>query len=185
MKYCRLSLTSAGVQFATLPAAYSAPSASYTNHCNASPKAVDWRCVSANFRTALICSNIAPSPHGSYLMNKRTLYHVSPHFNTQSILSEGVSPAWSRGKLHVSWWITEEQLMWALAHISSRYAISVNVLAIFTASIDEALLLRTRWKGVYQCKAPVSVTQASAARNAVDAHEDALERAQTLTDTLA
>lgn len=117
-------------------------------------------------------------------MPKQTLYHVTPHFNTESILREGVSPAFSRGKLHVSWWVEEQELMWALAHISSRYAMSVNTLAVFTASIDTAILLRTRWKGVYQCKAPVSVALASAARNAVDAHQDALERAQRLTDTL-
>lgn len=115
-------------------------------------------------------------------MAKVNLYHVSPHFNVQSILKQGVSPSFSRGKQRVSWWCTEENLMWALAHISSRYAISTNMLAVFVGSIDEERLVKTRWKGVYQTREAVAVAVASAAKNAIQRHEDALQAAQTLAD---
>lgn len=103
------------------------------------------------------------------------LYHVTPSYNVQSIFTEGVSPHYSRGKQRVAWWASGENLMWALAHISRRYAMSTLSLAVFQADIPDDRLIKTAWRGVYQLREPFTVKSVNAAANIIDDTTDGLE----------
>lgn len=113
-----------------------------------------------------------------------TLYHVSPSYNLASILKEGVSPYYSRGAKRVSWWTTHKNLMWAIAHISRRYAMSANTLVVFSADIPELLLLKTRWCGIYNLTAPRRVIVGKPASAFIDDHEEQLALEERVNDIL-
>lgn len=77
------------------------------------------------------------------------VFHVSPGFNQGGIMTIGVDPERSRGKQLLSWWVTEERLQWALAHVSARYAVSVGGLWVFEATMPSYMLRRTKMNAVF------------------------------------
>jgi len=79
----------------------------------------------------------------------RTLYHITLARNANSILEFGVNLEWSRGLVPVSYWVDEDRVPWALAHVSQRKRVPVNELVIAVCSHDEAELIRTRLSGVF------------------------------------
>jgi hypothetical protein len=76
------------------------------------------------------------------------LYHVTPTSNIAAILTNGIDPVFSRGKMNVCWFAQSNALLWAIAHISGNKKLDVTRLAVFTLGIDEEITRRTRWKGV-------------------------------------
>jgi hypothetical protein len=83
------------------------------------------------------------------------LYHVSPEINLQSILDIGVSPDFARGQQLVSWWVHRSRVVWALAHVSRRYATPVDNLTVFSGNILAASCTKTRWTGVFRVNVTV------------------------------
>jgi len=59
------------------------------------------------------------------------LYHVSPSRNTPSIINEGIDPTYAQGKMKSSWYVSETKILWAIAHVSAKYNISVNDIDVF------------------------------------------------------
>lgn len=80
-----------------------------------------------------------------------TLYHVSLRENEASILAKGVLATRSRGKRTGSYWVAEENIVWAIVHVSARHAVSVNEILIYVAVIDpeEIDIQRTARPGVF------------------------------------
>jgi len=88
------------------------------------------------------------------MANSRTnvkLYHVSRLANESSIMAGGVSPAFSLGKLRVSWYADSSRLSWAIAHVSNNSDLSVVELRVFTVWADRLVFKKTRLPGVFTC----------------------------------
>jgi len=79
----------------------------------------------------------------------RTLYHVTPQWNTASIREIGVAPLFSQGRRAWTYWVDENRLIWALAHVSSKRGIPVSQLVVVVANHPEDELIRTCFTGVY------------------------------------
>lgn len=79
-----------------------------------------------------------------------TLYHVTPDFNTASILDHGVLPQHSRGARQVSWVCNDDGLLWSIAHISARYRVPVNCLTVFMLK-PPVRITQTKWQGIFTC----------------------------------
>lgn len=94
-----------------------------------------------------------------------TYYHVTPYHNVASIVQNGVLVRFGRGKRPVTYWCDETGLLWALAHISARYATPVSSLAICKSKIDTALMVRTKWKGIYTLARDCEVDSVVSAKN--------------------
>lgn len=98
------------------------------------------------------------------MTEKFIVYHVTPSWNTSSILDAGIEPARSKGREKVSWYVQKDMLPWALAHCSNRWKISVNNFAVCECWIAPEALTKTRWQGVYKARhtwKPAFVTSAS------------------------
>lgn len=78
-----------------------------------------------------------------------TLFHVTTKHNVNNIIARGIDPEKSVGKRKVSWFVEFENIMWAIAHTSNRKQVVTGDLAVFVVVVDEALLKRTRWRGVW------------------------------------
>jgi len=80
----------------------------------------------------------------------RTLYHVTTPDNARGIAATGrVNPFLAQGRRKVSYWVDENRLVWALAHVSALHGVAVNLLKIVAANHDEADLQRTALTGVF------------------------------------
>jgi len=102
-----------------------------------------------------------------------SIYHVTPNRNLLSILAKGVDPAMSRGKLKVSWVCEQEQLMWAIAHISAHWQVSASNLSVLELQAD-GQLIRTRWRGVYQSRNVMHALTHESAENYIESYEMSL-----------
>jgi len=85
-------------------------------------------------------------------MPQRTLYHVTPSANLDSIQVGGLDPLRSRGKTKATWLVTESRIPWALSHTSYRHGCSVGALSVCTVVTDQSKLMRTRLRGVWASK---------------------------------
>lgn len=94
-------------------------------------------------------------------MNKITLYHVTPIENQVSILNQGVLPSKSEGKWKASWWVTQDALDWALAHVSARRDIPTSHLIIFEVTVTTDVFdigwKKSPWKGVFRTDVIIGV----------------------------
>lgn len=82
----------------------------------------------------------------------RRVYHVTPDVLVPAIMKHGILPQFANGGLKVSYWVEKQALLWAIAHVSAMKAISVDQLAIFSASIWRGLLAQTKCQYVYTCR---------------------------------
>jgi len=101
----------------------------------------------------------------------RTLYHVTPAWNTTSIQQIGVAPTFSRGRRFWSYWVDEERLLWALAHVSNCHCIAVSELAIFSVDFKQRFI-RTGLKGVYIRKVVTIPKGFISVAEVISAHEE-------------
>jgi len=79
----------------------------------------------------------------------RTLYHVTTRDRAAKIRGLGVLNTMSEGKRAWSYWVDEERLTWALAHVSVRRDVPVSALVIVVANHPEDELIRTGRSGVF------------------------------------
>jgi len=77
------------------------------------------------------------------------LYHVTPKYNRQSIMTKGVDPNYSQGRRRLIWVCEWERLTWALAHISAHQSCAVDVLLVCIVGLDLREVKRTSILGVY------------------------------------
>lgn len=82
----------------------------------------------------------------------KTLYHITPLLNIDSIEALGLRPDFSEGRNHVLWLCDREKLPWAFAHISLRRKLRVDELMVCVVVLNDMALRNTRWHGVYTCR---------------------------------
>jgi len=110
------------------------------------------------------------------------LYHVSPSENNSSIFEGGIDPAYSKGKLKASWFVNDDMLMWAIAHVSGRHSVNANLISVWIADIPETSTKRTRWTGVHTC---ATTTQPMLVMSAIEAINQRAMAAQQMADDYA
>lgn len=71
------------------------------------------------------------------------LYHVSPADNMLGIMTVGVDPDKSKGRMTASWYVNKRGIVWALAHTSLRHNVSVSELVVFTVMLPRTAVKRT------------------------------------------
>lgn len=72
------------------------------------------------------------------------VYHISPLFNLESIKELGIDPTFARGKTWRCYFVEASLIMWALAHVSSKFDVPVSALVIFTVAKGAHM---KRWRG--------------------------------------
>lgn len=95
----------------------------------------------------------------------RKVFHVTPNFNAQRILTVGVDPQMSRGARRVAYYVDAETLPWAAALVSMRWATPVGNLSVCECNVPYVQLFKTRWQGVYTCAALMKPTFVSSITN--------------------
>jgi len=90
-------------------------------------------------------------------LDETTLYHVSLRENETSILSKGVLATKSKGRRTGSYWVTEDNLIWAIVHVSARHSVSVNEILIFVGIVQVDDIQRTARPGVFFVPTDVQV----------------------------
>ena len=83
------------------------------------------------------------------------LYHVTTDIRKESIRFSGVDPTKATGKMQASWWVTEDQVVWAMAHVSAKWGVSVDHLVIFSCESDDWLFVRWVRPGVFYTVRPI------------------------------
>lgn len=97
-----------------------------------------------------------------------TVFHVSPDYNTGSILENGVQPSRSRGKEKASWYVVRERIEWALVHVSDRWKVPVSCIAVFEVHAPVETLARTGHYGVYKARQSLKALRASPAHHFIE-----------------
>jgi hypothetical protein len=82
------------------------------------------------------------------------LYHVTPEYNVESIMRDGVRPELARGKMSASWYVTKHGIVWALAHTSLRHDIPVSNLVVMTTMLPMSAMKKTGIRNAYCTKFP-------------------------------
>jgi len=79
----------------------------------------------------------------------KVVWHVTPEWNGQSILEQGVDPEKSRGPFNRSWYVTKQGILWAVGHVSLRYDIPVSQVVVCTVSAQSDKFVRFPTPNVY------------------------------------
>lgn len=87
------------------------------------------------------------------------LYHITPQTNGEAIYEKGVLPELSQGKRKVSWWCTDENVLWALAHTSARHSVTVDKLIVCQAHIPSDFYHGVKVPGLYYVRCIVQVEE--------------------------
>ena len=80
------------------------------------------------------------------------LYHVTPEYNLEAIMREGVRPDLARGKMQSSWYVSKRGIVWAIAHTSLRHSLSVANLVVLTTMLPMLVTKRTGIKHAFCTK---------------------------------
>lgn len=80
--------------------------------------------------------------------------HATPTRNLKSILSQGLLPAFARGRLKVVWLHTPGRSAWAVAHVAGRHRVAASSVALLTLAVPRSALRRAR-RGVWLSAAVV------------------------------
>jgi hypothetical protein len=81
------------------------------------------------------------------------LYHVTPEYNLDSIMREGIRPDLARGKMSASWYVNKHGITWAIAHTSLRHDLSVANLVVLTCMLPTLNTKRTGIRNAFCTKA--------------------------------
>jgi len=109
-------------------------------------------------------------------MSNRRLYHVTISSLAPQIWQEGLDPERSTGRAKVVWLASEKQLLWAIAHVARKHHCLISELSVFTVKISERRLVKTRWRGVWQCVVTVPPHAEVPARFHIDDYHRGLLR---------
>lgn len=82
------------------------------------------------------------------------VFHVSLRRHHGSIVRLGIDPMYSRGKMMVSWFVTERMLPWAILHVMKRHQVPLSEVIAFECLVDKKHLSKRR-KGIYTCQSVV------------------------------
>ncbi len=82
------------------------------------------------------------------------LLHVSLRRNLASIWRLGVSPAFARCGLPVSWFVVPSRRTWAISHVADRHGVAIADLVVLRVSVPRSQLVRRR-RGVWTSARPV------------------------------
>jgi hypothetical protein len=77
-----------------------------------------------------------------------TLYHCTPSVNLLSILSHGLQPKASRGKLKVVWLCSASKLAWALNHLAEKKGKEIQEFSVLKVQVYRTELVRRR-RGIW------------------------------------
>jgi hypothetical protein len=77
------------------------------------------------------------------------LYHVTLKTNIESIYDNGLQPHLATGKEAKTWLVSEEKLLWAIAHCANRHNVLISNLAIIPVHAIPAKISNTQWQGIY------------------------------------
>lgn len=80
------------------------------------------------------------------------LYHVTPEYNLDNIMREGVRPDLARGKMSASWYVSKHGIVWAIAHTSLRHDLPVSNLIVMTCMLPMLVTKRTGIKHAFCTK---------------------------------
>src|SRR5260370_384458 len=85
----------------------------------------------------------------------KTLYHVTPRINLESIDTFGLLVDYAKGKTRGIWLCDADRLPWAVHHISQHHGRSVDDMSILHVNAN-LLTLRTVRKGVFVCNEDIA-----------------------------
>lgn len=80
---------------------------------------------------------------------KREVYHWTHESNLGSIITHGVDPSFSEGKLLASWFCGPSRLGWALCHVANRHGWDPDEMICLRIEVDSSTLKRTCNTGVW------------------------------------
>lgn len=78
------------------------------------------------------------------------LWHVTPGSRAPAILTLGLMPLCSEGRLPCVWLATTSRLGWALIHVSEHHGLQPWQLRILVVGVPREWLIRRRG-GIYTC----------------------------------
>lgn len=76
-------------------------------------------------------------------------YHWTHRDNVPSILTNGLDPNYSRGKLKSNWFCDFDKVAWALKHVSDNHGWSADELVLIRFPKEHTPYASTAWFGVY------------------------------------
>jgi hypothetical protein len=80
---------------------------------------------------------------------KHTFYHVTLAENAEDILEQGILPTCSLGKLQANWYVSRQELEWAILHVSARHDVPVSEIVVCEVAIYFNEVKRTKRPGVF------------------------------------
>lgn len=90
----------------------------------------------------------------------RTLYHVTLRKNIKSILKNGLSPKRARTKYKSVWYVSKENVSWAIEHVVRRHNVrDKKQLVVIEATVKEQNIKTNRWSGIYHSDENIKVTK--------------------------
>ena len=78
------------------------------------------------------------------------LRHCTPVRNVRSILSRGLDPARSRGRLRAVWLHAPSKTPWAIPHVAQRHSAPEGAVVVLKVAVPRRWLSR-RGKGCWTC----------------------------------
>lgn len=101
-------------------------------------------------------------------------YHVTTTHNLLGIMATGIDPAYSRGRMKVSWYVRRARVAWAVLHVVQRHAVALSDIIILGVDVHD-YMIRRHGRGLHYCREVVppecirsAVTWVDAARSPVD-----------------
>lgn len=70
------------------------------------------------------------------------LYHITPRFNSTSVEEHGLSPSFSRCRRPAVYYVEARAIVWAAAHVSQRYGVSVDDLNVYAVRFHSDVFTR-------------------------------------------
>lgn len=80
------------------------------------------------------------------------LYHVTIGSNVDNIWASGIDPNYSTGKLDAAWYITKENILWAICHVASRHGCLMDDIFVCSVLVEHKAMRGTCRKGIYYTK---------------------------------
>ena len=85
-------------------------------------------------------------------MPRSYVYHWTHRSNLPSIMREGIDPAYSEGRAHLSWVCGPRRIGWALAHIAQRHGWEPDDMVLLKVDGDLPSLRPTFMAYVYNSR---------------------------------
>ena len=77
------------------------------------------------------------------------LYHVTPSENVQSILQNGIDPAYATGKMKASWYVSRHRIEWAIIHAANLHHCTPDEMHVCAVHVLGSTMYRFNRAGFY------------------------------------